>query len=152
MAEQYLEFSEVLTQLTDEQIDWLKEQLEIVHVSEGTGGETWSGCRAYRDLDNYDSHFGGDVGFDYSFSEEVHEEWGHHLRVYSTEHGYVDRVAHLVQKFLRKFRPDACWSLTYACTCSKPRVGEFGGGAVVVTATKIEHFNTWQFVEQKGDN
>jgi hypothetical protein len=177
MADNYLEFSETLTHLTDEQIDWLQNQLETVHVIDGveytedklpdatdTGGDgngAWIGCRAYRDMNDYDPDYGGDVGFDYSFSEEVDENWGQHLWIHSEEHGYVDRVAHLVQKFLRMFRPDACWSLTYAGTCSKPRVGDFGGGAVFVTAADIKYFNTWEFVEKeekrhkgkfKGDN
>ena len=60
--------------------------------------------------------------------------WGRHLWVYAEESGSPDNVAWLVQKFLKKFRPDQCWSLTYSTTCSKPRVGEFGGGAVFVTA------------------
>ncbi len=162
MADHYLEFSETLTHLTDEQIDWLQNQLETVHVIDGVeytedklpdtgnGGDgTWIGCRAYRDMEDYDPGFGEDVGFDYSFSEDVDEDWGRHLWVYSEEHGRVDRVAHLVQKFLREFRPDACWSLTYAGTCSKPRVGEFGGGAVFVTATEIKYSNAWEFVEQQ---
>ena len=60
--------------------------------------------------------------------------WGRHLWFYAEESGSPDNVAWLVQKFLKRFRPDQCWSLTYAATCSKPRVGEFGGGAVFVTA------------------
>jgi hypothetical protein len=159
MADHYLEFSETLTHLTDEQVDWLRNQLETVHVIDGveytedklpdTGDGAWIGCRAYRDMEDYDADFGEDVGFDYSFSEEIDDNWGQHLWVYSEEHGYVDRVAHLVQKFLRAFRPDACWSLTYAGTCSKPRVGEFGGGAVFVTATDIKYSNAWEFVEEQ---
>ena len=161
MADHYLEFSEVLTHLTDEQTDWLQKQLETVHVIDGveyteaelpdTGDDdgVWTGCRAYRDMEDYDADCGDEAGFNYSFSEEVDDDWGNHLWVYSEEHGYVDRVAHLVQKFLRRFRPDACWALTYSGTCSKPRVGEFGGGAVFVTATNIEYFNAWQFVERQ---
>ena len=63
--------------------------------------------------------------------------------------GNPDNVAWLVQKFLKKFRPDQCWSLTYAATCSKPRVGEFGGGAVFVTADEIKWQNAYDFVEQE---
>ena len=162
MADHYLEFSETLTHLTDEQIDWLQNQLETVHVIDGVeytedklpdtgdaGDGAWIGCRAYRDMEDYDAGFGEDVGFDYSFHENDNENTGRHLWIHSEEHGYVDRVAHLVQKFLREFRPDACWSLTYAGTCSKPRVGEFGGGAVFVTATDIKYCNAWGFVEEQ---
>ena len=58
-------------------------------------------------------------------------------------------MAHLVQKFLKKFRPDQCWSLTYATTCSKPRLGEFGGGAVFVTADSICWNSSYDFVEEQ---
>jgi hypothetical protein len=54
-----------------------------------------------------------------------------------------------VQKFLKKFRPDQCWSLTYATTCSKPRAGEFGGGAVFVTADEIKWQNAYDFIEDQ---
>ncbi len=165
MADHYLEFSATITHLTDEQIDWLRNQLETIHVIDdveytedklpdaaNSGDDrnaTWTGCRAYRDMEDYDGKYGGDVGFEYSFSEDVDEDRGRHLWIYSQEHGYVDHVAHLVQKFLRKFRPDQCWSLTYAGTCSKPRVGDFGGGVVFVTTTAIKYFNAWEFVEQQ---
>lgn len=165
MADNYLEFSETLTHLTNEQVNCLKLQLETVHVIDGVeytedklpdtgdGGDTgdgaWIGCRAYRDMEDYDPGYDENVGFNYSFSEDVDEDRGRYLWIYSQEHGYVDRAAHLVQKFLREFRPDQYWSLTYADICSKPRVGEFGGGAVFVTATDIKYFNAWEFVEQQ---
>ncbi|MGA2258340.1 MAG: hypothetical protein ABSG53_27055, partial [Thermoguttaceae bacterium] len=53
----------------------------------------------------------------------------------------------LVHKFLKRFRPDQCWSLTYANTCSKFRVGEFSGGAVFVTANEIKCQNADDFVQ-----
>ena len=58
-------------------------------------------------------------------------------------------MIHLVQKFLKRFRPDQWWSLTYAATCSKPRVGEFGGGAVFVTADEIFQQDACDFVQAK---
>ena len=60
----------------------------------------------------------------------------------------LERVAHFVQQFLKSFRPGDCWSLTYATTCSKPRVGEFGGGAVFVTAAEIKWDNAHDFVDR----
>ena len=152
MADNYLEFSELLTNLSDEEVAWLDNQLDIVHLRDGVEVEksnaTWTGCRAYRDMPDYDGAYGGDVGFEYEFYEQ-HDEKGRYLWIYAEEHAYVDRVAHLVQKFLRQFRPDETWSLTYSVTCSKPRVGDFGGGAVVVSATDIKWFNAWDFVEEQ---
>ena len=77
--------------------------------------------------------------------------WGRHLWVYAEESGNPDNVAWLVQKFLKKFRPDQCWSLTYATTCSKPRAGEFGGGAVFVTADAIMWQNCLRFHREAAE-
>ena len=160
MADDYLDFSEVIPALTVEEEAWLKSQLEQVRVIDGVAypvddvpeelqdkDPDWLGCRAYRDLDGYDADFGEEAGFEYSFSKD--EDWGRHLWLYTEQWGYVERVAHLVQKFLKKFRPGQCWSLTWATTCSKPRVGQFGGGAVFVTAAEIKWQITDDFVEEQ---
>ena len=92
-----------------------------------------------------------DPGFEYVFADDqdAPDGWRRHLWIHAGEWGYVDGVAQLVRKFLKRFRPEECWSLTYATTCSKPRVGEFGGGAVFVTADAIHWQNAYEFVEQQ---
>jgi len=160
MADYYCEFSEVLTHLTPEETAWLRSQLEIVYVLDGQEGAdpdtaTWIGCRAYRDMEDYDEALGDEAGFEYSFSEDdgpVDPDWGPYLWLHS-ESACLDHAAHLVQKLLREFRPDQCWSATYAVYCTKPRVGDFGGGAVFVTATDIKYVNSFAFVEeQEGEH
>ena len=160
MANNYLEFSETLGDLTPKEETWLREQLEIVHVygereyaegevpAEPDDVEAWSGCRAWRDLPEYDPEDDEPVGFAYEFLGDDEPDGGsRYLWFYAEESGYLDRVAHLVQKFLRQFRPEAYWTLSYATTCSKPRAGEFGGGCVFVTASKVEWCSTWDFLE-----
>lgn len=49
----------------------------------------------------------------------------------------------VVQAFIQKWRPDYIFSVTWATTCTKPLVGEFGGGWVIVTKDKIQTGNTW---------
>ena len=151
MANNYLQFSEVIPQLTTQEADWLRGQLEVVCVfGEQEHPEDklppgldrdkadWIGCRAYRDMLGYDPEWGEDAGFEYEFSQDDRDkEWGRHLWLHADESGTIDRIAHLVQKFLKAFRPDESWSLTWAVSCSKPRVGEFGGGAVFVTAEEV---------------
>ena len=162
MANHYLQFSEVLPHLSEEEEHWLRHQLEFVLVfgdreyckddlpekRNATDAE-WAGCRAHRDMDGYESDFDESAGFDCCFSDDAHGDWGRHLWLHTEECGCVDRVAHLIQKFLHEFRPHQCWSLTYATTCSKPRVGEFGGGAVFVTADDIKWHNAYEVVEQE---
>jgi hypothetical protein len=72
----------------------------------------WSGVRFFRDK-------GDDPEWDYlDFAYNFHDDpdkggWRRHLWVYSEESGNPDNVAWLVQKFLKEFRPDQCWSLTW---------------------------------------
>ena len=159
MADNYLQFSEKLDNLTANETAWLEEQLQPIVVfgdrefADGDpaiatlpGDPDFTGPRFLRDNPNFDSSW--DVlGFEAAFHDDgdppAHYLWLH------ADYGNPDHVAWLVQKFLKQFRPDQCWSLTYAGTCSKPRIGEFGGGAVFVTANKIEWQDAGDFVEQQ---
>ena len=53
---------------------------------------------------------------------------------YATEYGDPEQVAKLVEKFLKEFDTGRVWSMEFCYYCNKPRPGQFGGGAVVVTA------------------
>jgi len=165
MADNYTEFSEVIPKLNEKEEAWLKEQVEIVYVfgeeeytdatlpkDRSSDEADWVGCRAFRDVKDYDCSAGADAGFQYEFCDSGEfEDYGRHLWLYAQDWGYVDNVVHLVQEFLKAFRPDDCWSLTWSTTCSKPKVGEFGGGAVFVTAERVEHQDTWAFVEEQRE-
>jgi hypothetical protein len=124
MANNYTLFSEVLPNLTDEEAQWLKEQLE-------TGLE--------------------DSGVLHQFdTDDEPDGWGRYLWLYADESADLEQVAIFVQKFLRQFRPDQYWSLTFATTCSKPRVGEFSGGALFVTANDIKWQGSHAFIEAES--
>jgi hypothetical protein len=162
MANNYLEFSAVIERLTAEEEAWLKEQLQPIRVfgekecpedaipAELADTEAnWTGSRFLRDKEDCDPQWDG-RGFEYAFHDDADTDgWGRHLWFYTEEWGDASNVAWLVQKFLKQFRPDQCWALTYSTTCSKPRVGEFSGGAVFVTADKIEWQNAYDFVEEQ---
>jgi hypothetical protein len=162
MADNYLEFSEVIANLTEPEEAWLKEQLEAICVfgdkeyaedavpAERADTEPdWSGIRFLRDKEDYDPAWDY-RGFSYDFPDDANKGgWGRHLWLYTEEVGNPGHVAHLVQKFLKTFRPDQCWSLTYAATCSKLCIGQFSGGAVFVTAEGIQWQDAWDFVEQE---
>lgn len=163
MANNYLEFSEVLPKLTPEEEAWLQEQLQTVHVfgdrqyteeelpeELNSADADWFGIRAWADLDPKPD-YGDEFGFCCAFDDDAEcpgTGWGRHLWFYTDEWGYPELVAHLVRKFLKRFRPEECWTLSYGVTCSKPRVGEFGGGAVFVTADAVEYFSDGDFLEK----
>ena len=165
MANNYLQFSEVIVDLMEPEEAWLKEQLQQVCLfgdkefpadedgyPAGNPKETadqdpdWVIPRFLRE------HRGELEDDAQGFCAEFHDDhasangWGRHLWVYAEEGGDPDHVAWLVQKFLKRFRPRECWSLTYATTCSKPRIGEFGGGAIFVTADMIYQQNAYDFI------
>ena len=158
MANNYLQFSEVLSNLTVAERDWLQQQLETVYVFGDTEyaevdiprnlsleDAIWCGCRALRDLPDEDCD--PVVGFQCEFAQD--DDLGLHLWFYAEEAGEPQQVAHVVQKFLLQFRPEQSWSLTYATTCSKLRISEFSGGALFVTAEAIESFDAGDFTASR---
>jgi hypothetical protein len=54
----------------------------------------------------------------------------------------LENVAAVVQGFLRKFYPNNSFGLQWASTCSSPRSGEFGGGAMFITAENVRWMST----------
>ena len=161
MADNYLQFSERLDNLTAEEAAWLEEQLQPIvaygdrEFSEDDPAKAtlpasdpdFTGPRFLRDDSDFD--FSWDVlGFEFAFFDEDTPS-ARYLWLHADTYGNPEHVAWLIQKFLKRFRPDQCWSLTYANTCSKPRVGEFSGGAVFVTATEIKCQDAGDFVAQE---
>lgn len=136
MANYCLTFSEQLEHLTDEERTWLEQQLDEEKF------EQESVPRFLVECSNDDT----ECGFSYEFL--LSKASGQHLWLYSEESGNPHHVGILVQKFLQIFRPQECWSLSYACECDRPRIGEFGGGALFVTADKIEERSTGDLIHE----
>jgi hypothetical protein len=85
----------------------------------------------------------GTLGFNYQISGDSGKQT---MWIYDSDgEGNVDFAVSLVQTYLAKFNPTGIIAFEYAQTCSSPRVGEFGGGAVVVTADdeQWENTNSW---------
>lgn len=68
------------------------------------------------------------------------------------ESGDVEQIAGFVEKYLKKFKPNGYFEMTWADTCSKQRIGEFGGGIAVVTAETTHWFNDHQWVTRLTEN
>jgi len=122
MASNFTLFSAKITGLTKDEHAWLRDVLEEDdHDSLQKRGIT-SFCEVI-------------PGFEWRLRRSQLDLW-------SEEYGNLDNVAVVVQVFLRKFRPDAVWAMQWAHTCSKPRAGESGGGAMVVTKFGVRWFDT----------
>lgn len=70
------------------------------------------------------------------------------LWVYSEESGSIDNLSIFIMSFLKKFMPTASFSLQWASTCGKMRIGEFNGGAMVVTSNAVLIKGTWTVVDE----
>jgi hypothetical protein len=135
MASNYLEFSVALDLKSRKERRWLEKQLEYV---EHEDSDLPRFLLDYPDRDEGETF----AGFEVAWHDDS-------VSFYAEEGGNARHLAHLVQKFLRQFRPTEAWYVTWAETCSKPHVDEFGGGAAFVTADEVKWMSAHQFVEEQ---
>lgn len=158
MANHFQQFSEALPNLTAEETAWLEGQLQPIvafgdrefpeddsAIDAMPGDPDFTGPRFLRDNPDFDCRYDA-LGFEFAFEDDKDSR---SLRLHADDYGDPTHAAWLVHKFLKRFRPDECWSLTYANTCSKPRVGEFSGGAIFVTASEIKQQTADDWVQQQ---
>jgi len=154
MANNFVQFSERLAVLTEDEADWIVALSELGRVGpedqahfDGESSPTTEIGRIALEL------WGEDLGHVYIQAKNGREDPGaeHHVWFSSDEANDPYDVARVVQVFFRKFRSDGneLFALTWSNSCSKPRLGEFGGGAVIVTKDAIETFTAFEWVEKK---
>lgn len=115
MANNYLQFSTIIPDLTKEEREWCSKRLE--RLSQGE----WAGESPFR------------IDFQWAVEEDGS------LWIYSDESGSADSAAKFVQLFLRKFRPESSHHFEWAMYCSKLRVDEFTGGGFLITSGHLEY-------------
>ena len=115
MANNYTEFSEMIPCETKEQQAWLLQKLAV--AIEFDDGEKVPTC---------------------AFETDGKDVW-----VYTEDSVDLDALADVVAAFQVRFNIDKPWTLTWADTCSKPRISNFGGGGIVVYKGKTHWMNTW---------
>jgi hypothetical protein len=152
MANNSLQFSAALSDINEEEAAWLKAELRgpIFEFEDDDDAENqrqkciaWAkehGIEMDEDpIDFFECHW---PGFDWSIDNG--DLWIHD----DGEYGNVENAANIVQGFLKKFKRQDIFVLEWAETCSKPRIGEFGGGGVVVTAKKIKWFSPSKMISE----
>lgn len=122
MANNYTQFSFEIENVTPEEHAWLKTE----HSNKPESDDDYASYA-------YNFVLAGD-GTDAYF--------------YVQESGDVEEVANFVMRFLAKFRPTEKVGFEWAEWCSKARPGEFGGGAVLVSATAVAYETTRQMLER----
>lgn len=129
MANNYTLFSAELKELTKEHLYWFKKHLVPRDQAPPDS--------AFEEVYEQDEHFPS-----FQFGIEEKGVW-----FYSEDSALVEDVVVAVQVFFNAFNlHDRSFDMTWACTCSKPRVDEFDGGAVFVTSKNTKWMNTGMFL------
>lgn len=143
MADNYLQFSFVVP-ATPEEAGWLiglhetcQDRMDLKFGNEGCDDEVYS-AEAARCLAG-DLYPTVEVSFDDGYL------WFH-----SDPDGDIEYTANLVHEFLAHFQRDDRVGIEYACTCSRPRIGEFSGGAAFVTSAVVEFMTTGEWLAQRA--
>jgi hypothetical protein len=151
MANNYTQFSELIEGVTPEQAEWIEKVLKFDTKPYDNDEDEANLHAAFADLLGVkvgelpdDLDLGWWPGFEWSVKgDEEGSLWLH------CDEGFRDSDLILfVQSFIRKFMPDYIFSLTAACFCDKPRIGEFGGVWYVITKDEVHSGGTWSEVEK----
>jgi hypothetical protein len=148
MANNYLQFSEAIYKLSEDERAWCEARLRHLEgllptlVDDGKD-ETYVPCAPE---DRPYLNGAGCLCFLWSINPE---QDGHCLWIYTEENGDAQQVALFVQEFLARFRSNEYFTLTWAETCSKPRISEFSGGALFVTADEIAWNGAFPWLGEK---
>ena len=116
MANNYLQYSFAVSNLTPEEADTLEEAFQLA-----TAEEDEPDC-------------GGLSGTNWSLG-------GRELWVRAEEYGDPGAIAELLQVWLEKLNSDRVIGFTWAETCSKMAIGEFSGGGVIITKDEVVWFS-----------
>lgn len=149
MANNYTQFAGSLHGLNTDEVRWLRHALrDVGKVFTDAKGEPITALldplRAAEPWRTDDWTPGG-FNFDFSFDSE---DKGTNLRIFAEENGDAYGAGLLVHNFYKLFRPKEIWCLTWADTCSKLRDGQFGGGAVIVTAKEVRQYSTYEWCDR----
>lgn len=137
MADYYTKFSAIVENLTPDEAAWLHEQLDM-NEDERFESDSWpEWVRERNEFDIWPQ-------FEFEFEDDDTQLW-----VYSRESDNIDQVAVLIQEFLSRYRPNEAWGMQWSNDCSKPRTDAYGGGAIFVTADKIEYQSSFEWLWQK---
>lgn len=135
MADNYSQFSEMIDAISGEEASWIETVLKL------DAEDDVERAQLMKELT-----LEGNVDLDMW----PHFEWviRDGLWLYCEEGFTEDHLCWFVQAFINKFRPDMIFSVTGASTCSKPRIGEFGGWWLVISKDEIKGGGSWSSAEE----
>lgn len=135
MTDNYSQFSEMIDAISGEEASWIETVLKLYAEDDVERAQLMK-----------ELALEGDVDLDMW----PHFEWviRDGLWLYCEEDFTEDHLCWFVQAFINKFRPDMIFSVTGASTCSKPRIGEFGGWWLVISKDEIKGGGSWSSAEE----
>ena len=138
MADNYVLFSQVVPRLTAAERAWAERTLGGGERGDELQHDEPDPARALHASGIRTRHVDPDdwPGFAWELTRPGNDLW-----LYSSESGNPVHAGEFVRALLARFRRRDCWTLTWAETCSRPRVGEFGGGGLFVTAGSVRAFS-----------
>ena len=140
MANSYSQFSEMLGDVNAKEARWLKKILQLDPLE----GDDLEQLVKELHLEGKDVDFDGWPDFEWGLRKK--ELWLHADESFTESH-----LIWVMQAFLQRFRPDFIFTMTGAGTCSRPRIGEFGGWWLAISATGVEGGNTWDAVKEAAE-
>jgi len=141
MSDNYTGFSERLKINTEAEREWVEAHFKTLGSLEDSSDE--AGPEAEKLAELYElEEWEHSLDFDWNFEDG-------HLSIYSEESGNVNNAATFVQLFLKEFYPEDHFHISWANWCSKSSYGEFGGGAVFITAESMDWISSYDFIQAK---
>lgn len=142
MANNYTHFSFGFKLRNQAEADFLNDLIDKAENFDSGDEESDELVRdTFPDFDDY-----GSLGFQAQITME--DDGGEAIIFSDGGEGNVEFAVNLVQEFMLKFKVEKPIAFEFAFTCSSPRPGEFGGGAVVVTAHDDVWLNTAQWIAE----
>jgi hypothetical protein len=149
MADNYMQFSEQIDGMTAQEKAWVYSMPDGIEVSDDP---------QYKDTKEWTAAMNKlleEHGIETKEIQDTLDMFPHfgwecdkHWHLYLEESGFLEHVAVVVQAFIRKFRPEMVFKLTWCEYCNKMRVGEFGGGWLVVNKDEAVYGNTYQQADE----
>lgn len=140
MANNYMQFSEIIQALSEEEAAWVN---QVCGLDASRDEDLQKICRLLGLDENTYGAEALQAWPDFGCDVEVRQPGPNDLWLYSEEYANIDHLIWFVQAFLRKFRPNMVFTCSGADTCSKLRVGEFGGWWVAISANEMQSGSTY---------
>jgi len=148
MADNYIQFSEQINDLTPEIAEWVKEVL-LFDMTDCNVQDYDDARKALADKLSCSLDEVSGIEYWPHFDWELEGADKNSLWLTDNGEGFdLENLMLFVKYLINKWMPDYIFSVTWAETCSKPRVGEFGGGWAVMTKDDCLMGNAHQAVKE----